>query len=59
MDPSAPADGAAGIDGEAWASYGENLESNLDGLIVRLKSNSYRAPAVRRKHIHKAHPQSR
>ena len=47
-------DGAPGIDGETWASYGEHLEINLEGLIGRLKSNSYRAPAVRRKHIPKA-----
>jgi len=47
-------DGAPGVDGETWASYGEHLESNLEGLIGRLKSHSYRAPAVRRKHIPKA-----
>ena len=47
-------DGAPGIDGETWASYGEQLESNLEQLIGRLKANSYRAPAVRRKHIPKA-----
>jgi RNA-directed DNA polymerase len=46
-------DGAPGIDGETWASYGEHLRSNLEGLIGRLKSNGYRAPAVRRKHIPK------
>jgi group II intron reverse transcriptase/maturase len=47
-------DGAPGIDGETWASYGEHLKENLEGLIQRLKTNSYRAPAVRRKHIPKA-----
>ena len=47
-------DGAPGVDGETWISYGEHLESNLKSLIERLKTNSYRAPAVRRKHIPKA-----
>jgi group II intron reverse transcriptase/maturase len=47
-------DGAPGVDGETWASYGEQLKNNLESLIGRLKTNSYRAPAVRRKHIPKA-----
>ena len=47
-------DGAPGIDGETWVHYGEKLESNLENLLERLKSNSYRAPPVRRKHIPKA-----
>jgi RNA-directed DNA polymerase len=47
-------DGAPGIDGETWISYGEALKENIEGLLVRLKTNSYRAPAVRRKYIPKA-----
>ena len=47
-------DGAPGIDGETWRSYGEALKVNIESLILRLKTNSYRAPAVRRKHIPKA-----
>ena len=47
-------DGAPGVDGETWTSYGEQLESNLECLIARIKANNYRAPAVRRKHIPKA-----
>ena len=47
-------DGAPGVDGETWTSYGEQLESNLERLIGRIKANNYRAPAVRRKHIPKA-----
>ncbi len=47
-------DGAPGIDGQTWTSYGEHLESNLKDLLGRLKANSYRAPAVRRVHIPKA-----
>ena len=46
-------DGAPGVDGETWTSYGEELRGNLEKLIERLKTNSYRAPAVRRKHIPK------
>lgn len=47
-------DGAPGADGETWISYGEALKENIEGLLLRLKTNSYRAPAVRRKHIPKA-----
>jgi group II intron reverse transcriptase/maturase len=47
-------DGAPGVDGETWTSYGEELRGNLEKLIERLKTNSYRAPAVRRKHIPKS-----
>lgn len=46
--------GAPGVDGETWTSYGERLGENLKSLITRLKTNTYRAPAVRRKHIPKA-----
>ena len=46
--------GASGVDGETWRNYGEQLEANLRNLIARLKANSYRAPAVLRKHIPKA-----
>lgn len=47
-------DGAPGVDGETWVSYGEQLESNLASLIERLKANRYRAPCVRRAYIPKA-----
>lgn len=46
-------DGAPGVDGETWESYGEQLESNLELLIGRLKTNCYRAPMVRRAYIPK------
>jgi hypothetical protein len=39
---------AAGIDGETWQHYGEELESNLKNLCGRLGRGAYRAPAVRR-----------
>src|SRR5437867_4325831 len=46
-------DGAAGVDGQTGAVYGENLEENLRDLLDRAKSGRYRAPAVKRAHIPK------
>lgn len=46
-------DGAPGVDGVTWASYGEQLEANLIDLLKRVKSGCYRAPPVRRVHIPK------
>jgi RNA-directed DNA polymerase len=46
-------DGAPGVDGETWHAYERNLEANLQGLLDRAKSGSYRAPPVRRVHIPK------
>lgn len=46
-------DAAAGIDGETWRHYGENLQSNLEGLSERLKRGAYRAKPVRRAYIAK------
>lgn len=45
---------AAGIDGETWKSYGENLEANLQDLSERLYRGGYRAKPVRRVFIEKA-----
>ena len=47
-------DAAAGIDGETWRHYGENLEGNLLDLAGRLKRGAYRAKPVRRAYIPKA-----
>lgn len=47
-------DGAAGVDGETWRSYGENLEANLEDLAARLARGAYRAKPVRRAYIPKA-----
>ena len=44
---------AAGVDGETWRSYGEELEENLRGLSNRLARRAYRPPAVRRVYIPK------
>lgn len=47
-------DAAAGIDGETWQHYGENLEGNLQDLSERLKRGAYRAMPVRRAYVPKA-----
>lgn len=47
-------DSAPGIDGETAQMYGERLEENLNSLLDRFKSGTYRAPPVRRVHIPKA-----
>jgi RNA-directed DNA polymerase len=47
-------DVAAGIDGETWQHYGEDLETNLQDLSARLKRGAYRAKPVRRAYIPKA-----
>jgi len=46
-------DGATGVDGQSWSEYAENLEGNLQSLLDRAKSGTYRAPPVRRAHIPK------
>ncbi len=47
-------DGATGIDGVTAAEYEANLETNLLGLLERIKSGRYKAPPVRRSYIPKA-----
>src|SRR5437016_7562835 len=44
---------AAGVDGETWRHYGEELERNLQDLSQRLKRGAYRAKPVRRVYIPK------
>ena len=46
-------DGAVGVDGQSAAAYAEHLVDNLQGLLDRAKSGTYRAPPVRRVHIPK------
>src|SRR5262247_4098046 len=47
-------DAAPGVDGQTWAAYGEQLESNLRDLADRLKRGAYQAPPVERVYIPKA-----
>jgi group II intron reverse transcriptase/maturase len=47
-------DAAAGIDGETWQHYGQDLEGNLRNLSVRAKRGAFRASPVRRAYIPKA-----
>jgi RNA-directed DNA polymerase len=44
---------APGVDGETWASYGQNLEENLLDLSGRLQRGAYRAKPVKRSYIPK------
>lgn len=46
-------DGAPGADGITAKQYERNLRTNLENLLERLKSGTYRAPAVRRVYIPK------
>src|ERR1700752_4942962 len=45
---------AAGVDGETWREYGEDLDSNIEELSGRLRRGAYRARPVRRVYIPKA-----
>lgn len=46
-------DGAPGVDGQSAEKYARHLEDNLQSLLDRAKSGTYRAPPVRRVHIPK------
>jgi group II intron reverse transcriptase/maturase len=46
-------DGARGVDGQSAEQYAAKLEENLQSLLDRAKSGTYRAPPVRRVHIPK------
>jgi RNA-directed DNA polymerase len=46
-------DGAPGVDGQTAQDYEADLAGNLQALLDRAKSGSYRAPPVRRVHIPK------
>jgi RNA-directed DNA polymerase len=47
------ADGAPGVDGQTAQDYAAQLPENLQALLERAKSGTYRAPPVRRVHIPK------
>lgn len=46
-------DGAVGVDGQRASAYEANLEDNLQSLLDRAKSGTYKAPPVRRVRIPK------
>lgn len=46
-------DGAVGVDGVTAEDYEQDLEANLQSLLDRAKSGTYKAPPVRRVHIPK------
>jgi group II intron reverse transcriptase/maturase len=46
-------DGAVGVDGQTAAEYAAHLEENLQSLLDRAQSGTYRAPPVRRVYISK------
>ena len=50
---------ASGIDGVTKEKYEKNLENNLDNLIKRMKTFSYKPQAVRRTYIPKANGKMR
>jgi RNA-directed DNA polymerase len=52
-------DGAVGVDDVTAAEFAADLEVNLQGLLDRAKSGSYRAPPVRRVEIPKGDGKTR
>lgn len=46
-------DGSPGVDGQTAEQYEQHLEENLQSLLNRAKSGTYRAPPVRRVYIPK------
>ena len=47
-------DAAAGVDGETWQHYGQDLKARLQDLSERLRCGAYHAKPVRRTYIPKA-----
>jgi RNA-directed DNA polymerase len=52
-------DGATGVDGQTAEQYAADLEGNLQRLLDRAKSGTYRAPPVRRVYIPKGNGEKR
>lgn len=52
-------DGATGVDGKTAEQYAADLEGNLQRLLDRAKSGTYRAPPVRRAYIPKGNGEMR
>lgn len=52
-------DAAVGVDGQSAGDYARDLEKNLESLLVRFRTGTYRAPPVRRVHIPKGDGRTR
>jgi len=52
-------DAAAGVDGESWSSYGEQLDARLQELEERIHRGNYHPQPVRRVHIPKGDGRTR
>jgi len=52
-------DAAVGADGQTAEEYARDLESNLEALLSRFRTGTYRAPPVRRVHIPKGDGRTR
>jgi len=52
-------DGATGVDGQTAEQYATDLEGNLQRLLDRAKSGTYKAPPVRRVYIPKGNGEMR
>lgn len=52
-------DAAVGADGQTAEEYARDLESNLESLLSRFRTGTYRAPPVRRVHIPKGDGRTR
>jgi len=52
-------DGAVGVDGKTARQYEQALKSNLEDLLGRIKTGTYRAPAIRRVYIPKGNGKRR
>jgi RNA-directed DNA polymerase len=50
---------APGVEGQTWATYGEQRETNLRDVADRLKRGAYQAPPVARVYIPKAEGRQR
>jgi len=50
---------AEGVDGISWQEYSKNIDSNIKGLLGRMKNMAYRPQPVKRVYIPKAKNESR
>ena len=50
---------ASGIDGETMKEFGKELDRRVEDVVERLKSGSYKAPAIRRVEIPKGFGKTR